>query len=183
MSQERQEVSGESFDPMGQKILLQSRFLREENGAAGKNYDESRKTPGEREEIRRKQNKKYGRTPEVVAGEISQNLTPDPDFSSGPSVYVPPEDPQILEKFGRSRVDLTDVARISRELPDPVEPCASLIRSAARDPEVAELLIEEQMWGNPNGQGPSRMETFSLKPLPRWMAPSDADDFGPDSRP
>lgn len=164
------------------KDILQQRFLQATNGAVGRNYEESRKTPGDKEYMRIKLGRKYGRAPKVVADAISQDLDSDSDFSSGPSAYVPPEDPEMLAKFAKPEIDLPGVARITRELPDPLGPHASLIGSATEDPEIARIFIEGQNRGIHNGPGPSRLKMFSLNPRHLSEVP-DEDDYGPDSRP
>jgi len=125
---------------------------------------------------------KFGSAQMAVENEFTQVSGSDPDFSSSPITYVPPEDPQILAKLTQSEIDLSLGAKIPRGLPDPLDQYASIIKSITDDQEIAGILIEEQMRGNLNGPGSSQIEPFSFNPLHRWGAP-DADDYGPDSRP
>lgn len=140
------------------------------------------KSLDEHKEKLAKSQAKLGSDQGAVENELAQLSGPDPDASPSALTYVPPEDQQILAKFAKPEIDLPGVARITRELPDPLESHASLIGSATEDPEIARIFIEGQNRGNHNGSGPSKLPMFSLNPLHSSGAPEE-DDYSPDSRP
>jgi hypothetical protein len=165
--------TAEPLDPAEPKTTLQQRYLLATNGAVHRNYDRTRRPPWVKDEIGRIIEKRVGPEQRVVENGLAQVL----DTNTSPSLtYIPPEDPQILVQLNRSKIDPSQGTRIPHGSLDPLNGCTSLVRSATNDPQIADILIEEQERGNSNGPGPNQLEPFSLNT-------PEADDYSPDSRP
>lgn len=175
----QEDQTPEPPDPLELKIILQQRFLLATNGAVHKNYDRTRKPPWVKNGIRRIIKKKVGSEQRIIENGLAQVLETDTDPSL---TYVPPENPQILVQLNKSKIAPYQGARIPHGSLDPLNGCTSLVRSATDDPQIADILIEEQKQGNPDGPGPNQLAMFSLNPRSRQRA-ADADDYSPDSRP